>query len=285
MRNRLQPNESAFLAPHSQLLIPQSRILYCLLTIAHCLAPTAYCAADNFENSIKPILRDSCITCHSIEKVEGELDLQRFRSASIVKQHTEICGQVRYQLELGEMPPKDAKQLSSEQKKQLISWVRKTLDEAALANAGEPGPVVLRRLSNQEYTYTLRDLTGIETLDPAQEFPVDGAAGAGFINVGAALVMSPTPLTKYLDISMRPKKSCGIWYYSAMVSAFPRVRPRRIGPTKHTNASEPSTHDTPPAMLWKPSLKVSSSTRVSVAVACHSRTISMHCREAVATVI
>ncbi|MDP1591353.1 MAG: DUF1592 domain-containing protein, partial [Prosthecobacter sp.] len=58
---------------------------------------------------------------------------------------------------------------------------------------------VLRRLSNMEYTYTLRDLTGIESLDPAREFPVDGAAGEGFTNAGAALVMSPALLTKYLD--------------------------------------------------------------------------------------
>ena len=59
--------------------------------------------------------------------------------------------------------------------------------------------VVLRRLSNMEYTYTLRDLTGVESLDPAKEFPVDGAAGEGFTNAGAALVMSPALLTKYLD--------------------------------------------------------------------------------------
>ncbi len=50
---------------------------------------------------------------------------------------------------------------------------------------------MLRRLSNAEYTYTLRDLTGVDSLDPAREFPVDGAAGEGFTNTGNALVMSP----------------------------------------------------------------------------------------------
>ncbi len=59
--------------------------------------------------------------------------------------------------------------------------------------------MVLRRLSNAEYTYTLRDLTGVESLDPAREFPVDGAAGEGFTNTGNALVMSPALVTKYLD--------------------------------------------------------------------------------------
>ncbi len=58
-----------------------------------------------------------------------------------------------------------------------MDWVRKTMDEVALANAGDPGPVVLRRLSNHEYRYTLQDLTEVESLDPGRDFPVDGAAG------------------------------------------------------------------------------------------------------------
>ncbi len=54
-------------------------------------------------------------------------------------------------------------------------------------------------MSNAEYTYTLRDLTGVDSLDPAREFPADGAAGEGFTNTGNALVMSPALVTKYLD--------------------------------------------------------------------------------------
>ena len=156
-------------------------------------------AADTFDQSIRPLLRDYCVTCHSTEKQEGELDLQRFTLLEQVKQHADVWEHVQEQLALGEMPPKDAKQLSVEQKRQLVGWVRSTLNEIALANAGDPGPVVLRRLSNHEYTYSLRDLTGVPSLDPAREFPVDGAAGEGFTNVGAALVMSPALLSKYLD--------------------------------------------------------------------------------------
>ena len=44
-------------------------------------------ASDEFEQSIHPILRNYCNTCHSTEKLEGELDLQRFDSTHIVKQH------------------------------------------------------------------------------------------------------------------------------------------------------------------------------------------------------
>jgi hypothetical protein len=155
--------------------------------------------ADSFEQTIQPLLRDYCLTCHSTEKREGELDLQRFSTSSLVKQNPDVWEHVLDQLTLGEMPPKDAWAMSAEQKQQLVNWVRQTLNEVALENSGDPGPVVLRRLSNQEYTYTLRDLTGVESLDPAREFPVDGAAGEGFTNTGAALVMSPALLRKYLD--------------------------------------------------------------------------------------
>jgi mono/diheme cytochrome c family protein len=162
------------------------------------LMATSGTAADSFEQ-IRPLLKDYCITCHSTEKQEGELDLERFSSLASVMKDADVWERVQEQLALGEMPPKEAKQPSAVQKKQLADWVRTTLHDMALASAGDPGPVVMRRLSNHEYTYSLRDLTGVESLEPAREFPVDGAAGEGFTNVGAALVMSPALLTKYLD--------------------------------------------------------------------------------------
>jgi hypothetical protein len=155
--------------------------------------------ASVFEKTIRPLLRDYCLKCHSTEKHKGDLDLERFTTVAAIKQHTDVWEHALDQLATGEMPPKSSRQLSAEQKQQLTKWIRETLNEVALANAGDPGPVVLRRLSNHEYTYTIRDLTGIPTLDPAREFPVDGAAGEGFTNSGAALVMSPALLQKYLD--------------------------------------------------------------------------------------
>lgn len=154
---------------------------------------------DHFSGTIRPLLEEYCITCHSTEDQEGELDLERFDSLAAIARDPAVWEQVEEQLELGEMPPKKKRQPSPEQKEQLHAWVRDRLAEMARAHAGDPGPVVLRRLSNAEYTWTVRDLTGIATLDPAHEFPVDGAAGEGFTNAGAALVMSPALVTKYLD--------------------------------------------------------------------------------------
>jgi len=171
-----------------------------LMGFAFCLLSAKLAHSDDtFAQKIRPLLSDFCLTCHSTAAREGELDLERFVTWESVKQHPDVWEQVLHQVELGEMPPATADSLSAMQRSELLGWVRETLHRIAGENAGDPGAVVLRRLSNHEYTYTLQDLTGIESLQPAREFPVDGAAGEGFTNVGDALVMSPALLTKYLD--------------------------------------------------------------------------------------
>ncbi|HEY2953293.1 MAG TPA: DUF1587 domain-containing protein, partial [Verrucomicrobiae bacterium] len=155
--------------------------------------------AVDFEREIRPLLKEFCLGCHSREKHKGDLELERFTSLSEVMKQPKVWQGVVEQLSLGEMPPKDKPQPAPQQREQLLVWAEAVLDEIGLARAGDPGPVVLRRLSNAEYTYTIRDLTGVASLEPAKEFPADSASGEGFMNVGNSLVMSPSLLTKYLD--------------------------------------------------------------------------------------
>lgn len=155
--------------------------------------------AEAYAPNIKPLLTRYCQECHSEEVAEAEINLQTFDTWQQVRKHPQVWQKVGEMLESGQMPPKDSKQPTDDERKALRDWVRSYLTFEAAAHAGDPGRVVLRRLSNAEYTYTLRDLTGISALDPAREFPVDGAAGEGFTNTGNALVMSPALVTKYLD--------------------------------------------------------------------------------------
>jgi hypothetical protein len=175
-----------------------------VLAVTACLAANTHGAnvlttPAFFEKSIRPILTEYCLKCHSAEKHKGDLDLERFSSLVEVKKHPKIWQGVIEQVSLGEMPPKEKPQPTEAQREQLLAWIETVLNEVALARAGDPGPVVLRRLSNAEYTYTIRDLTAVESLDPAREFPADSASGEGFMNVGNSLVMSPSLVTKYLD--------------------------------------------------------------------------------------
>ena len=154
--------------------------------------------SGEYQKQMLPLLERYCLDCHSEEEQEGELDLERFATLEAVRQAPKVWVKVVEMMEDGEMPPKKKPQLTAAERKAFLGWIRKYLDAEALANAGDPGRVVLRRLSNAEYTYTIQDLTGVK-LTPAREFPVDGAAGEGFMNVGDAMAMSPALVQKYLD--------------------------------------------------------------------------------------
>jgi len=97
-----------------------------------------------------------------------------------------------------EMPPKVAPQPPADARQEVIDWVLAVRMNEARKNASDPGPVLVRRLSNAEYNNTIRDLTGVD-LRPTREFPVDPANTAGFDNSGESLSMSPALLNKYLQ--------------------------------------------------------------------------------------
>lgn len=186
-----------------------NRTIFCVVTLALAAAifSTVAAAAEptpaEFEAAysakIRPLVVKYCQECHGPQMMEAELDLSTYGKFADLKKHPQAWQKVGEMLDSGQMPPKDAPQLVETERKELQQWVRSFLTMEAAARAGDPGKVTLRRLSNAEYTYTLRDLTGIASLNPAQEFPVDGAAGEGFTNTGNALVMSPALVTKYLD--------------------------------------------------------------------------------------
>src|SRR5205085_12052693 len=96
-----------------------------------------------------------------------------------------------------QMPPKGVKQPADDIRQAVIDWVEAVRTSEARKNAGDPGPVLAHRLSNSEYNYTIRDLTGVD-IQPTKEFPVDPANQAGFDNTGETLGMSPALFNKYL---------------------------------------------------------------------------------------
>src|SRR5205085_9054082 len=93
--------------------------------------------------------------------------------------------------------PEEARRPKPGERAAVIAWIRDLRDHEAKRNAGDPGTVLARRLSNAEFDYTIRDLTGVD-IRPTREFPVDPANQAGFDNSAESLAMSPALLRKYL---------------------------------------------------------------------------------------
>ena len=106
--------------------------------------------------------------------------------------------QVLERLTAKEMPPKPLPQPPADARQEVIDWVQAVRMNEARKNDGDPGPVLVHRLSNAEYNNSIRDLTGVD-IRPTREFPVDPANTAGFDNSGESLSMSPALLNKYLQ--------------------------------------------------------------------------------------
>jgi hypothetical protein len=161
-------------------------------------SPTRADLEKRFSSTVKPFLATYCVTCHGKEKPQSQLDLSGYGTMASVAADYPHWALVLERLLAKQMPPTGAKQPPSQQRTALINWIRAVRTYEASRNAGDPGLVLARRLSNAEYDYSIRDLTGVD-LRPTREFPVDPANQEGFDNSGESLTVSPALMKKYLQ--------------------------------------------------------------------------------------
>ena len=152
-----------------------------------------------FDKQIVPLIKTHCLSCHDAETTEAELDLTLFGRLRDVTRSHRVWEKILERVEAGEMPPDDATSMPSDhQRRTLVKWIRDLRQFEAARHAGDPGEVFARRLSNAEYDYSIRDLTGVD-IRPTKTFPVDPANQAGFDNSGESLTMSTALMMKYLQ--------------------------------------------------------------------------------------
>jgi len=173
--------------------------LYALFAVAVVTAAQSPDALTReFGATVRPFVRAYCLGCHSGAKAAAEFDLTRYAAIEDVVRDHPRWTLVMEKLANGDMPPKGMKQPSDTERKAVIGWVEELRKNEARKNAGDPGPVLIRRLSNAEFNNTIRDITGAD-IRPAREFPVDPSNPEGFDNSGESLAMTPALLTKYLQ--------------------------------------------------------------------------------------
>jgi mono/diheme cytochrome c family protein len=154
---------------------------------------------DVFATSVKPFLQTYCYGCHSGNQPAAGFDLTSYPTQDSVLGDQRHWNLVLTRLKAGEMPPTQSRQQpTSAQRQAVVEWIEAIGAEDAKRHPNDPGVVLARRLSNAEYDYTIRDLTGVD-IRPTKEFPVDPANQAGFDNSGESLAMSPALVKKYLD--------------------------------------------------------------------------------------
>jgi hypothetical protein len=196
----------------------KSNVRKCRVAIRHCVTRgamalafftvaamqvVAHAAPPDFERTVKPLLERHCHECHNAKVRKGDVDLTTLKTAEQLAADTDRLQTLLEVISESFMPPKEASHpLAATDRKQLVDWMQDRLERTARSQAGDPGRVVVRRLTNAELNYTLADLTGV-TLDWTKDFPRDGSGGEGFSNTGQTLQMSAGQIEKYLGLAQR----------------------------------------------------------------------------------
>ena len=95
------------------------------------------------------------------------------------------------------MPPTDAEQPSDADRRAMIGWLTDRIENFDYTTVRRAGVVPAKRLTNDEYNNTVRDLVGID-LRPADRFPTDLTASSGFENSANSLFIQPVTLERYV---------------------------------------------------------------------------------------
>jgi hypothetical protein len=153
---------------------------------------------QQFHEKVLPFVGKYCAGCHGGRSPEAQLDLKSYTTVDQVRADFARWSLIAERLAAHEMPPKAMPRPPEDGVQDVIDFVHAVRTAEIKRLGGDPGVVLARRLSNAEYNYTVRDLTG-QNLDVARQFPVDPANSAGFDNSGESLAMSPQLLNKYLQ--------------------------------------------------------------------------------------
>ncbi len=161
------------------------------------LAAAGPLSAVEVDASVSAILERHCVACHGAQVQNADVRLDNLSADTADRRAAETWHDVRNALNRGEMPPKEAPQLSPSDRTTLLGWLDAALSERGDLASRAAGRVVMRRLNRSEYQNTMRDLLGLD-IDFVKNLPPDEVSPDGFTNNGASLRMSALQLEHYL---------------------------------------------------------------------------------------
>lgn len=177
--------------------LPVATLLFCLFS-----PPTLH-ATEPGEN--KPshvgslaLFQDYCLDCHNATKSKGDINLEALTAAPFRATDFKTWELILEILQSGEMPPEDEPQPETRKRLRAQNEIATALREMKAATEGDPGPVVLRRMTSAEYNYAISDLTGLN-LNLDRLIASDAVGGEGFSNVGEVQFVQDATIERYLE--------------------------------------------------------------------------------------
>ena len=176
-----------------------SLALVCLAApVVSVLAAENHAVSEDFVKTVPSVFRQFCFKCHGDKKAKAKVNLESLTREPAIADQFKTWEQIALVLEKKEMPPDDELQPSNNQRQELVALIRDELDRSVQREPGDPGRVVLRRLTSAEYAYTIKDLTGLD-LGLERMFVGDAVGGEGFSNVGDVQFIQDSTIERYLE--------------------------------------------------------------------------------------
>ena len=167
------------------------------------LIPLSTAQAQDAASSGKEFFEQYCIKCHGEKKSKGKVTLHDFPYEVADESHLERWENVWDTLKSNEMPPDDEEQPTEEERKNILAWLEKGLQQQTEKH---PAPVaaaaMARRLTNMEYQNTLRDLLGMD-LKVIDDLPQDPIKPYHFHNTAEFMLIGQEQIDRYLEIARR----------------------------------------------------------------------------------
>ena len=152
----------------------------------------------SFDQRAVPLFEQFCFKCHSSKGAKGDINLESLAGSAQFAADFGSWELVVAALKEKQMPPEDEPQPSGVQRRQLVQLLEDALRHTVQERAGDPGRVVLRRLTSAEYAYTIEDLTGLK-LGLEKTFLGEAVGGEGFSNVGDVQFIQDSAIERFLD--------------------------------------------------------------------------------------
>lgn len=161
----------------------------------------------HFRESVAPILRRSCLSCHGPDHSEGRLRVDQLNPDLLTGPDVERWREIYNVLSNSEMPPDDDPEyaLADADRSGVVEWLSEELNKASVVRRNNREHSSFRRLTRYEYNYALQDLLGV-SWSLAGNLPPETASEDGFKNSSELLQMSVMQFETYREIGLKALK-------------------------------------------------------------------------------
>jgi hypothetical protein len=190
-------NSSTWLPqPATDYPIPEM-ITKAVMFVCACIFAQNLCADEKgYSDIVRPFLDKHCVSCHGGNRPKEELNLEGPKVSEVAiaplrqMRMLELIGE---RLRSRTMPPEKKPQPDSAELKPVLAWIDARLDAAG--GMGNPGHIMIRRLTKLDYRNTIRDMFKLE-VEGIDAFPSDDV-GFGFDNIASIISLPPLLMERY----------------------------------------------------------------------------------------